>query len=145
MDKQTLIPVDELAAFMNEGWPGPDWYLSDHAEYLWETTFTEGRGTELYRPRQPGLMIHLAEYDALVRWQGSGADPTRGRGYRLAALFQRWQRTRTEVTVVVCVPRDRLPDVLTQLADTGCLVVNETALPGPECQPEKTSHACLVG
>lgn len=124
MDNQALIPVDELAAFMNEGWPGPDWYLTDHAEYLWEKTFIEGHGQELYRPRQPGRLINLHDYDGLVRWQGKGRDPSRGQGYRLATLFQRWQRTRTEATVVVCVPQDRVREIVALLDGAGCLVVS---------------------
>jgi hypothetical protein len=90
-------------------------------------------------------MINLDEHKAAVRWQGNGADPTHGRGYRLTTLFHRWQRTRTEITVVICVPRDRLRDVLAQLADTGCLVVNEPALPGAAQQLEETDQAFLVG
>lgn len=146
MNRRTLIPADELAAFLNEGWPGPDWYLTDHAEFLWERTFTQGCGAELYRPHRPGQIINLAEYDAAVRWQGSGTDPTHGDGYRLIHLFHRWQRTRTDVTVVICVPHDRLPDVLAQLADTGCLVVNADRLPAPPRLPrEEIAHAQLVG
>jgi hypothetical protein len=123
-----MLPVEELAAFMNEGWPGPDWYLTGHAEYLWENTFTQGRGKELYRPRCPGKLINLYDYDAMIRWQGSDQDPTRGRGYRLMTLFRRWQRTRREVTVVVCVPHERLRNVLALLDDAGCLLVNESDL-----------------
>lgn len=123
-----MVPVDELAAFMNEGWPGPDWYLNGHAEYLWETTFTQGRGKELYRPRFPGKMINLCEYDGMICWQGSDPDPSGGRGYRLVTLFGRWQRTRREVTMVVCVPHERLRDVLTLLNDADCLVLNESNL-----------------
>jgi hypothetical protein len=33
MDKHLTIPTDELADFMNDGWPGVDWYLTEHAEY----------------------------------------------------------------------------------------------------------------
>jgi hypothetical protein len=123
-----MLPVEELAAFMNDGWPGPDWYLTGHAEYLWERTFTEGRHAELYRPRQPGALINLHDFDGAIRWQGSGPDPTHGRGHWLVTLFRRWQRIRTEVTVVTCVPRARLDHVLTLLEDAGCLIVNADGL-----------------
>lgn len=136
MENQRMIVVDELAQFMNEGWPGPDWYLTGHAEYLWETTFTEGWGAELYRARRPGTMINLADYDGFLRWQGSGRDPSNGRGYRLSTLFWRWQRTRTEATVVACVPRERLREVLMLLNDAGCLILNEHALRGQQSVAE---------
>jgi hypothetical protein len=118
-----MIPVDELAAFMNQGWPGPDWYLSDHAEYLWETTFTEGRGAELYRPRRPGTLINLFDYEAQVRWQGNGWDPTNRQGNKLSTLLLRWQRTRTDAMIVAYVPRGKMSVVTTSVKNAGGLLV----------------------
>ena len=66
------IAVDELALFMNEGWPGEDWYLDECDEYLWGCAFTEGAGKELYKPCRPGTMVNLYDFDAVVRWQGHG-------------------------------------------------------------------------
>ena len=121
---QLLIPVDELAAFMNEGWPGVDWYLSDHAEYRWTTTFTEGPRAELYRPKQLGQLINLFDFEARVCWQGTtGKDPTNGRGYKLSVLFQRWQRTRTDVLIVAYVPREKRSAITVSLENEGGTVV----------------------
>jgi len=132
MGNQVMIPVDELAAFMNEGWPGVDWYLSDQAEYLWEITFTEGPRLELYRPRQPGQLINLFDFDGRVAWQGTaGMDPTKGRGYQLSVLFQRWQRTRTDAVIVAYVPREKLATTTASLENDGVIVV----YPPPPSKP----------
>ena len=120
---KTIIAVDELAAFMNNGWPGADWYLSDHTEYLWETTFTSGPGCELYRPQRPGALVNLYDFEATVRWQGNGRDPTRGAGKKLSELFLRWQRTRSEAVVIAYVPREKLPTVSAMLTGEGCLLL----------------------
>ena len=123
MDKTGKISAEELAAFMNVGWPGEDWYLSDHVEYLWETTFTSGPGRELYRARQPGQVIELSDYDATVRWQGHGPDPTGGRGHRLSQLFDKWRRHADTRVVVACVPREKYDQLTALLEDAGCELV----------------------
>ena len=123
MRKQVqMIVVDELAAFMNLGWPGEDWYLAEHAEFLWENTFTSGESGELYRPRRPGTLINLYDFEARVCWQGVGRDPTHGAGYRLSDLFLRWQRRSRNVVVVAYVPRDQVELVTAQLEEAGCLL-----------------------
>ena len=126
MDPHTMVLVDELAAFMNEGWPGEDWYLTDHAEFLWEQTFTMGVGKILYRPRSPGQLLAMAELEATVRWQGSTPDPTQGRGYKLSTLFRRWQRVRHEAFVFACMPPEKLAVVTDWLEEAGCLIVNKS-------------------
>jgi hypothetical protein len=125
MHEKLMIVVDELAAFMNVGWPGEDWYLTDHAEYLWETTFLTREGSEAYQPRRHGTMINLYDFEARIRWQGFGTDPTRGRGRRLSELFLRWRRTREEALLVAYVPREKLPEVLACLESAGCLLVED--------------------
>ena len=133
METKLLVPAVELAAFMNTGWPGEDWYLDDHAEYLWETTFTTGALGNLYEARDPAALLNLHLYDGRVRWQGPGRDPTGGRGYRLSDLFLRWRRTRHDALLIAYVPREKLPTVSASLKEAGCLVVNgdESAPPAP--------------
>ena len=129
MCNQLMIPVEELAAFMNEGWPGVDWHLSMHAEYLWETTFTEGLRAELYRPKQPGRLINLFDFDAQVCWQGStGMDPTNGHGHKLSVLFQRWKRTQTDALIVVYVPLNKLSTAIAKLENDGGIVMHPSRL-----------------
>jgi hypothetical protein len=123
MDKVCSINVEELSTFMNVGWPGDDWYLTDHPEYLWETTFTTGEGTELYRARDPDQAINLYDYDGKVSWQGCRSDPTRGRGHRLSDLFLRWQQSQQDIVVVARVPREKMAEVLESLDRTGCVLV----------------------
>ena len=127
MNKQYRIPVDELAAFMNVAWPGEDWYLDEHPEYLWETTFISGEKGALYQARRPGTLVNLADYEGRVRWQGFGPDPTKGRGFKLTDLFLRWQRTRRDAMLVVYVPRDKLTVVSASLEEAGCLLVHGDA------------------
>ncbi len=133
MESKLLVPAAELAAFMNAGWPGDAWYLSDHAEYLWETTFTTGALGHLYEARDPAALLHLHDYDGCVRWQGPGHDPTGGRGYRLSDLFRRWQRKRQDVIVIAYVPREKQAGVTAALREAGCLLLSgdETATPPP--------------
>jgi hypothetical protein len=129
MEKHLTIPADELAAFMNEGWPGVDWYLTEHPEYLWETTFTQGTGSELYRACQSGSMINLFDFEGRIRWQGNGTDPTNGRGYKLSTLFLRWQRIRCNALIVASVPHERLSNVIDVLQNSGCLLVYSSGSP----------------
>jgi hypothetical protein len=119
-----MITVDELAMFMNVGWPGEDWYLSDHAEYLWEKTFTSGSVGEIYRPCHSGTFIHLHAFEARIRWQGIGRDPTHGAGYRLSELFMSWRRQLQDVVIVAYVPRAQVERVTIQLQEAGCLLAN---------------------
>ena len=131
MNKQHTISVDELAAFMNDGWPGEEWCLDVQHEYLWETTFTTGENGVMYRARQPGTVVDLMDYEGRVRWQGSGPDPTERRGYKLTELVLLWQRTRRDAVLMTYVPRHKLDEVTISLKNAGCLVVNcdETAKP----------------
>lgn len=117
-----MIVVDELATFMNVGWPGEDWYLNQHAEYLWEQTFTAGDWHTLYQPRQPGTLINLYDFEARVRWQGGGTDPTGGVGYKLSELFLSWQRKQTSVAVLVYVPRGQVETIKAWLTQAGYLL-----------------------
>ncbi|MGA2222151.1 MAG: hypothetical protein ABSH21_10360 [Verrucomicrobiia bacterium] len=123
MAKTLNIIVDELAVFMNAGWPGEDWYLADCADYLWETTFEPGLVRELYKPVKPGTMINLYDYEARVLWQGCGADPTLGRGHTLSKLFLDWRRRQTDVVVVAYVPPDKARDIRASLEDAGCMLL----------------------
>ena len=139
MNKPHKIAVDELAAFMNDGWPGEEWYLDVQHEYLWETTFNTGENGSLYQARQPGTMVNLADYEGCARWQGAGPDPTERRGHKLTELFLRWQRTRRDAVVVVYVPRPKLADVTAVLKDAGCLVVNGDQ---PGAAPRRSWQRC---
>lgn len=139
MNKQHKISVDELAAFMNDGWPGEEWYLHVQHEYLWETTFTTGESGALYRARRPGTVVALADYEGRVRWQGSGPDPTERRGDKFTELFLRWQRTRSDAVVTAYVPRHKLAAVTSSLKNAGCLVVNSGA---PAAPPRQRLRRC---
>ena len=123
MGKAFNIVVDELADFMNVGWPGEDWHLADCADYLWETTFEPSQGRELYKPITPGTMVNLYDYEARVLWQGPGADPTRGRGHALSELFLQWRRKRTDVVVVAYVPPNKVGDITASLENAGCMLL----------------------
>jgi len=114
------ITVDEIAAFMNQGWPGEDWHLETDHEVLWENAFHHNVGGALYQPREPGRVVDLAGFDGRVRWQGRGADPTRGRGHRLSDLITRWRQRSTATVVVAYVPKTKLAEVTTWLEQAGC-------------------------
>jgi hypothetical protein len=118
------VTVDELAMFMNTGWPGENWYIDDHDAYAWDNAFIEGCLNEIYQPRERGKLVNLGDFEATVRWQGIGRDPTAGRGHRLTTLFLRWQQRQRSATVVALVPKDRLEEVRHLLHATGCIVAN---------------------
>jgi len=119
-NQTALITVNELADFMNYGWPGPDWYLDGDNDYLWEQTFIHGIGKELYRPIQPGAVVNLHEFEAVVRWQGYGPDPSRGRGRCLTDLVLRWRQHRPEQVLIVQVPKEKLDEIVAYLKAAGC-------------------------
>ena len=127
MKRQQKVLVDEIAAFMNDGWPGEEWYLDAKHDFLWETTFTTGENGVLYQARRPGTVVDLVEYEGCVRWQGSGPDPTDRRGHKLTELFQTWQRKRRDAVVMAYVPRHKLAAITESLKTAGCLVVNGDA------------------
>lgn len=122
--KQThLVAVDELATFMNTGWPGSDWYLTEHAEYLWERTFVVGGANDLYRPVTRGALVDLSEYEARVCWQGVRADPTKGQGHWLSELFLQWRRKRHAAVVVAYVSPSRVQEIENLLEEAVCMVL----------------------
>lgn len=130
MKPPRMIVVDELAMFMNVGWPGEEWYLSDHAEYLWEETFEDGGANGLYRPRTPGTLVNLNDFEARLRWQGRSPDPTRGAGQKLSELFLRWQRKQTSAIVSAYVPREQEATIRNWLQAAGCMLLNDES---PTC------------
>jgi len=82
------IKGNELQAFMNEAWPGDDWYW-DH---------------ELFEDPEPDVEYDTDEIGP-VQYQGSDIDPTNGDGYDLATLIRRWRRNRDYDVVTVLVPK----------------------------------------
>lgn len=79
----------ELKAWMDDAWPGADWYW-DH---------------DLFDD-EPDL---LANYDTDdlgdLRYQGRpGGDPTCGEGYDLPKLIRAWRKTHGKTIMVVAVP-----------------------------------------
>jgi hypothetical protein len=127
LDQCTLITVDELADFMNYGWPGSDWYLDPCHDYRWDQTFTQGTGKELYRPQHPGTVIDLQDYAAKVRWQGYGPDPSRGHGYQITDLVLRWKQRRPDQVLIVQVPKAKLDEVADYLKAIGCLFTQSSS------------------
>ncbi len=121
-EQAVQVTVDELAMFMNTGWPGEDWYLDDYDAFAWDNAFVEGDLDKIYQPRCPGTLVNLSDFHATVRWQGIERDPTGGRGYRLTNLFLKWQQRQRCATVVALVPKDQIEQVRHLLQATGCIV-----------------------
>jgi hypothetical protein len=117
--KKLQIPAQELADFMNTGWPKPEdsWYYDDKDDDLWEKTFKEDpKNPSLYVAIDPTALINLHEFEASILFQGPGEDPTHGEGYSLVSTFMKWQAQQTSLKLVVEIPKDKLKELTAFLA-----------------------------
>ena len=81
------IKGSELRFFMDDGWPGDDWYL--------ESDFDEPDPDEEYDTS-----------DTVIRYQGRNEDPTHGEGHDLGKLIRKWRKARTSAFLTVIVPKE---------------------------------------
>jgi hypothetical protein len=112
--KESNVTAQELADFMNTGWPQPeaDWYYDDKNDDLWEQTLQmDPANPERHVAAEPAKLINLNDFEASILYQGQGEDPTRGEGYSLVAMFSKWRSQRSVHTAVVEVPKGRLDDL----------------------------------
>jgi hypothetical protein len=96
------VAIEEIARFVKEGWPTPvkDWYMDDCNESVWEQAFAD----DDYTPREPGAIVRLEDFEAVLLYQGTDQDP----GSRsFVALFKKWKRSLTTVTLLVEVPVEK--------------------------------------
>ena len=91
--QESNVTAQELADFMNTGWPQPeaDWYYDDKNDDLWEQTLQmDPANPERHVAVEPAKLINLNDFEASILYQGQGKDPTRGEGYSLVAMFSKW-------------------------------------------------------
>jgi hypothetical protein len=101
------VAIDEISKFINEGWPGPDWYMDDCGP-AFEEHFSDDGET----PKAPGTKVELADFECAICWQGKGEDPSpHGDGYSFLSLFRKWKRSLTVTIVVAEVPNNKLDAV----------------------------------
>jgi hypothetical protein len=111
---ESNLTAQELADFMNAGWPQPeaDWYYDDKNDDLWEQTLQmDPANPERHVAVEPAKLINLNDFEASILYQGKSEDPTRGEGYSLVAMFSKWRSQRSVHTAVVEVPKGRLDDL----------------------------------
>lgn len=87
------IKGSELQQFLDEAWPGKDWYW-DHE------CFDEYP--------EPGVTYDTYELGNVLYQGKMGCDPTNGQGYDLGALIRAWRKTRTHDLLYVAVPKEFL-------------------------------------
>ena len=86
------IQGSELQQFIDEGWPGEDYY--------WDTDMLEDTpdGKAL-----PDIQYDTDDFGRLL-WQGHGPDPTSGAGLDLAKVIKVWRKSRTSRILRIRVP-----------------------------------------
>ena len=93
----------ELQQFVDEGWPGDDWYW-DH---------------DVFEEIDPDASYETNDLGDLY-WQGERyAVPSRGEGLNLNKLISRWRKERDHEFLSVLVPKDRKDEFLRALAEMG--------------------------
>lgn len=97
--------TEEFHRFLNEGWPTPpdDWYLDDNDEKLWEATFHEN---DNYRPIDRSQIIESKDFDCAVCYQGNDRS-LNTKTYSLEALFKKWKKIQTTMTLVISFPKEQ--------------------------------------
>lgn len=83
----------ELADFVENGWPGDDYY--------WETDLFEDTPGNI---PVPGETYDTEDLGPLF-WQGKGPDPTDGQGLDIARVIRAWRKSRDTRLVLVRVPQ----------------------------------------
>jgi hypothetical protein len=95
------VAIDDIARFVKEGWPGPNWYIDDCGP-SWEAKMSDDGET----PRTPGEIVKLEDFECSVCYQGKD-HPTRGSGHPFTTLFRKWYRGLSVVTIVAEAPKDK--------------------------------------
>jgi hypothetical protein len=98
----------ELQQFMDEAWPGDDWFW-DH------DLFEEPDPNSIYDTDEIGPVLYggaMPERD----------DPTDGHGHDLAVLLRRWRKARTTSSLLVECPKDRVDAVVAAIKEMGLKV-----------------------
>ena len=86
------IKGHEFDDFLENGWPGPDWY-HDEAD---DSLFDESTG----KLKDP-LATYNTEDLGCILWQGEGDDPTDGDGKSLDSAIRKWRKEKTTFSFIV--------------------------------------------
>jgi len=73
--QESNVTAQELADFMNTGWPQPeaDWYYDDKNDDLWEQTLQmDPANPERHVAVEPAKLINLNDFEASILYQGQG-------------------------------------------------------------------------
>lgn len=97
------IKGHELAAWLEEGWPGDDWYLEQ----------------DLFEIPDPNETYDTSEMDGPL-YQGS--DPDVKEMPSIDTLIRRWRKTRDFVSISFDCPKSAEDEVRAYLAAKGCKV-----------------------
>jgi hypothetical protein len=111
------VPIEIIARFMKEGWPGDDYYMDDFDEATWNEHMDE-----YYNVRTPGAMVNPAEFSGFIGYQGN--DPEKRRiEWDWLNLFKKWYQTLDTAFFAVQVPKDKLEDVKAAVVAAGGKVI----------------------
>jgi len=112
------VPIRDIARFVNEGWPGPEWYMDDCGP-AWDDGFGDDGN-----PRRPEEIVKLEKFECSLCWQGSGEDPTEGAGKSFVKEFKRWHKGLSMKTLVVEVAKHLEVTMRQAIANAGGKVMN---------------------
>lgn len=115
--------TDDIASFMNEGWPGDDWYMDhDSVTHPIDTDVVcdDSTGvTALYRPAVPGELVDAEPYKELyLVWQGQGDKDSKS----WMGFFNKWKRSRNITTIVCQVKNEDVEEFKTMAQKMGVKV-----------------------
>lgn len=124
MAKKVLI--DDIADVVNNHWPGPpEAFYMDDCGAAWgepsEGGLFEFEGGK-YKPIEPGVMVELRDFDFYFAWQGKGEEDRKGVPSGFVTLFNKIQKAKTYVTLVVEVPKEEEADLMDWLTNNGRVV-----------------------
>jgi len=119
------VAVEEIARFMNEGWPGDDWYMEDEGPG-WEENFDLESHSTYDSPRVPGAIVDDKDFQCAILWQGQGDDPSpHGDGYIFTSLFRKWRKAQTVSTLVVEVHKDKVETLTSFIKAAGGKIISK--------------------
>ena len=105
------VPIRDIARFVNEGWPGPEWYMDDCGP-AWDAAFWDDGN-----PRRPEEIVKLEDFECAICWQGVGDDPTQGSGKSFVKEFRKWYKGLRLTQSQLAVSAETIEDLRRQLAE----------------------------
>ena len=112
------VPIRDIARFVNEGWPGPEWYMDDCGP-AWDAAFGDDGN-----PQRPEEIVELNGFECTLCWQGAADDPTQGSGKSFVKEFRKWYKGLSVKTLIVEAPKNLEVQIRLAIEDAHGKVLN---------------------